>query len=71
MGQGGRRDDGGIGAIGDLFQICKRTAAKTSCDALVSIEDTRTVRVFGLLQNADVVPAENSGSHDRDSRLGH
>ena len=71
MGDGGRRDDGRIGAGGNLFQTRKNPAAEARRHALVGVENARELRMFGLLQYADVVTAENSGSHDPDSGFCH
>jgi hypothetical protein len=73
VGVGRRRYNGGIRFPGELLKGCQYRApigaARLGRPFRIAIQDASQLRMFRLLNNAQVVPAEAAGSDDCDTRF--
>lgn len=71
VGDGWRRDDGGVGATRKIFQRCEYRAIECSRALRVKIEDAGELCLFVFPDDANVIPAERTGSDDCNARFRH
>jgi len=75
MSDGRGSDNCGVGIGGELFERIKRRTAvsggSAGCAGRIGIENACQARVFGSMNDAEMIAAERSGSNDGDASLGH